>query len=83
MRVRTSSIFSGVVGPKGHVFAFVPAEFVGFRATAADKVKAIAALPAYANVTVVTVPFAETAAPEDEPPGICPSLRFQAPLGVP
>jgi predicted methyltransferase len=57
-------IFSGVVGPKGHVFAFVPAEFVGFRATAADKVKAIAALPAYANVAVVTVPFAETAAPE-------------------
>lgn len=57
-------IFSRVVGPKGHVFAFVPAEFLGFRATAADKVKAIAALPAYANVTVVTVPFAATAAPE-------------------
>jgi predicted methyltransferase len=57
-------IFSSVVGPKGHVYAFVSTELIALRATAADRVKAIAALPAYANVTVVTVPFAETAAPK-------------------
>lgn len=57
-------IFSGLVGPKGHVYAIVPTEVIAVHPTAADKPKAIAASPAYANVTVLTVALAETHAPE-------------------
>ena len=56
-------IFSGVVGPKGRVYAIVPSEQLARRATAADAVKAIAAEPAYSNVSVVVAPPAEIAAP--------------------
>jgi predicted methyltransferase len=56
-------IFSGVVGPKGHVYALVPSELLARKPTAADAVKAIAAEPAHANVSVAVVATADTAAP--------------------
>ena len=46
-------IFSKVAGPKGHVYAVLP------DASRAAAVTAIAADPAYANVTVVTQPLTE------------------------
>ena len=45
-------ILSAAVGPKGHVWAFQPSEFIGFRAAYGDEQKAVAA--AYANVTPLT-----------------------------
>lgn len=57
-------IFAAAVGPRGHVYAIVPSEYLGHRPTGADGVKAIAAEPAHANVSVVLVPTAEIAAPE-------------------
>lgn len=56
-------IFSAVVGPRGHVYAFVPSEYLARRPQLADAVKAIAAQPVYANVSVVIAPLAEIAAP--------------------
>ena len=58
-------IFSKIVGPKGHVYAFVPDEMAAVlkdRATAG--VKAIAADPAYSNVTLITGSFAEFKVPK-------------------
>lgn len=57
-------IFSGVVGPKGRVYAIVPSEYLARRPQLADGVKAIAAEPAYANVTVLVPPLAQTGAPK-------------------
>jgi predicted methyltransferase len=57
-------IFSNAVGPKGHVYAIVPAEL------AAKAPKVLAAIqtavkdPALANVSVLTMPTAAIAAPE-------------------
>jgi predicted methyltransferase len=51
-------IFAKVVGAKGKVYAVVPDEMVKMRATMADPIKAIAADPGYANVTLVTGPIA-------------------------
>jgi predicted methyltransferase len=47
-------IFAKAVGPRGHVYAWVPGEIVAANPKAADKPKALAAEPAYANVSVVT-----------------------------
>ena len=55
-------IFSGVVGPKGHVYAVVPSEYLARRPQLADAVKALAAQPGYSNVTVLVEPLAETGA---------------------
>ncbi|WP_095012112.1 class I SAM-dependent methyltransferase [Tsuneonella mangrovi] len=46
---------AAVVGPKGHVYAYQPDEFIAFRAAYADDQKAIAA--ALANVTAVNGPL--------------------------
>ena len=44
-------ILAAAVGPKGHVYAFQPAEFIAFRAQYGDEQKAVDA--AYANVDAV------------------------------
>jgi predicted methyltransferase len=54
-------IFSAAVGPKGHVYGFVPA---GMPPGMAEGVAAIAAEPAYKNVSVLQQPVPELAAPE-------------------
>lgn len=46
-------IFSNVVGKTGHVYALVAAERVAEKPDAADAVKAIAADPAFSNVSVL------------------------------
>jgi predicted methyltransferase len=59
-------LFSKVVGPGGHVYALVPAPAPDAPANAPDyaaKVKAIAADPAYSNVTVLIEPFGELKTP--------------------
>jgi predicted methyltransferase len=59
-------LFSKVVGPNGHVYALVPAPATNAPADSPDfaaRVKAIAAEPAYANVSVVVEPFSELKAP--------------------
>jgi predicted methyltransferase len=53
-------IFSGVVGPKGHVFAVLPTEFAQKFPKAADGLKALAT----GNVSAVIKPTASIAAPE-------------------
>jgi predicted methyltransferase len=57
-------LFSKLAGPRGKVFAVVPAEFLSKRPTGADSVKAIAAQPAFANVIVVATPAASLAVPQ-------------------
>jgi len=56
-------ILSEVVGPTGHVYATVPAALVQARPTAADALKALAADPGYANVTVLIQPTGSPSAP--------------------
>jgi predicted methyltransferase len=59
-------IFSKVVGSSGHVYALVPAPAADAPADMPDfaaRVKAIAADPGYANVTVVVEPFSQLKAP--------------------
>jgi predicted methyltransferase len=46
-------LFAKAVGPKGHVYAFVPEELLKKHATASDGVKTLAADPGYANVSVI------------------------------
>ena len=57
-------LFSKLAGPRGKVFAVVPAEFLAKKPTGADEVKAIAAQPAFANVTVVATPTDTLAVPQ-------------------
>lgn len=57
-------LFAKVVGPKGHVYAFIPEELLKMRATAADGIKALSSDPGYANVSVVQAPASEFKAPE-------------------
>lgn len=59
-------IFSKVVGATGHVYALVPAPPPNAPADMPDfaaRVKAIAAEPAYSNVSVVVEPFSELRVP--------------------
>jgi predicted methyltransferase len=59
-------LFSKAVGGKGHVYALVPQRPATAPADAPDfaaRVKAIAADPAYANVSVVVEPFSELNVP--------------------
>jgi predicted methyltransferase len=59
-------IFSKVVGAAGHVYALVPGPLPNAPADTPDfaaRVKAIAAEPAYANVSVVVEPFSELKTP--------------------
>jgi predicted methyltransferase len=59
-------LFSKAVGPSGHVYALVPAPLPDAPADAPDfaaRVKAIAADPNYANVSVVVEPFSRLGVP--------------------
>ncbi|MDR3510893.1 MAG: class I SAM-dependent methyltransferase [Caulobacteraceae bacterium] len=56
-------IFSKAVGPSGHVYAIVPAEIAKAFPKSVDGVKALAADPAYANVTVLVEPIEGFSAP--------------------
>ncbi len=56
-------LFSKVVGPTGHVYAIVPAELAQVAPKAADAAKALAAEPAFTNVSTLIVPAAAVAAP--------------------
>ena len=53
-----SRIFSKVVGPKGKVYAYVPAEIAGFKSDPVAQAKAISAEPGHANVEEVSDPLA-------------------------
>jgi len=55
-------ILSVAVGPKGHVYAFQPAEFVKFRAAYATEQKAVA--DAYSNVTPISTSFGDLKLPD-------------------
>jgi predicted methyltransferase len=57
-------LFSNVVGPSGHVYAIVPAELAQVLPSAVDTAKAVAAEPAFANVSVLVLPTASIKAPE-------------------
>jgi predicted methyltransferase len=50
-------IFSKAVGAGGHVYAIVPQEIANAFPKAVDSIKALAADPAYANVTVLVEPI--------------------------
>jgi len=55
-------ILSVAVGPKGHVYAYQPAEFIKFRAAYGEEQKAVAG--AYPNVTPIDSPFAALKLPD-------------------
>jgi predicted methyltransferase len=57
-------ILSKAVGPNGHVYATMPEAFVAARPNSADAIKAIAADPAYRNVTLLVQPSGTPTAPE-------------------
>lgn len=57
-------LFSKIVGQKGHVYAVVPEELFNMKEGADAAVKAIAADPAYSNVTVLKVAVGRFATPE-------------------
>ena len=57
-------LFSTATGSAGKVFAVVPAELLRKMADGADAVRAIAAVPAYANVSVVVAPVASMTVPQ-------------------
>lgn len=57
-------LFSKIVGQHGHVYAIVPEELFKMKADADAAVKALAADPAYSNVTVLKEPVTSFSAPE-------------------
>lgn len=57
-------LFSKIVGKNGHVYAVVPEELFAMKGDADKAVKAIAADPAYSNVTVLREPVNRFTAPE-------------------
>ncbi len=57
-------ILSKTVGPTGHVYATVAEAFLAARPQSADGLKAVAADPAYPNVTMVVQATGKPAAPE-------------------
>lgn len=59
-----SRIFSKVVGPKGKVIAYVPAEITGFKSDPLGIAKAMAAEPGRGNVEVASDPLASPPPPE-------------------
>lgn len=52
-------LFSRAVGPRGHVFAVTPREFSDIMPGPARRIAALAAQPAYSNVTAAIEPTAE------------------------
>ncbi len=59
-----SRIFSKVVGPKGQVISYVPAEITGFKSDPLGIAKAMAAEPGLGNVQVVSDPLAAPPPPQ-------------------
>ena len=59
-----SRVFSGVVGPKGHVYAVWPNEYAKEASSDVDKLRQLARQPHYANISVLTQPAAQLSAPE-------------------
>ena len=57
-------LFSLIVGPKGHVYELVSDEEIKSNFTKPEPIKAIAADPAFSNVTVFTQPIATVKPPE-------------------
>ncbi len=57
-------LLAKVVGPKGHVYSITGEEILARIPKAADASKAIAADPAYGNVSAITEPVGELKAPE-------------------
>jgi predicted methyltransferase len=57
-------LFGKLTGPKGKVFAVVPAEFLSKNPKGADELNAIAAQPGLANVKVVATPTASMTVPQ-------------------
>lgn len=57
-------MFSKLAGPKGKVFAVVPAEFLSKMPKAADELNALAAQRSFANVAVVATPISRLAVPQ-------------------
>ncbi|GAA0244254.1 class I SAM-dependent methyltransferase [Rhodanobacter caeni] len=57
-------VFSAVVGTQGHVYAVVPDEYAKVDSEGVSTIKALAADPHYANVSVLTQPAAMLRAPE-------------------
>lgn len=55
-------ILSAAVGPKGHVWAFQPTEFIKFRAAYGEEQKTV--VGAYSNVTPLTTSFGELKLPD-------------------
>ncbi len=55
-------IFSKAVGPNGHVYAVLPAEFLDGRDRPRAEIAAV--LPPYANASLAVKPYAEFGAPE-------------------
>lgn len=55
-------ILSAAVGPKGHVWAFQPTEFIQYRAAYGEEQKTVAG--AYSNVTPITASFGELKLPD-------------------
>ena len=53
-------LFANVVGPKGHVYATIPSEFLAVKANASDSIKSLAAEPSFGNVSLVVSPTAQT-----------------------
>ncbi|MDQ0463415.1 putative methyltransferase [Caulobacter ginsengisoli] len=53
-----SRIFSKIVGPKGHVVAYVPSEITVFKSDPLGAAKAMAAEPGLGNVEVISDPLA-------------------------
>lgn len=56
-------LFSKLVGPRGHVYAIVPAELAKALPKAVDWAKAVAADKAFSNVSVLVLPSASIKAP--------------------
>ena len=57
-------VFSGVVGPKGHVYALWPNEYANEAQSDVANLRKLATQPHYANVSVLTQPAAQLDAPE-------------------
>jgi predicted methyltransferase len=57
-------IFSGVVGPKGHVYAFFPSEIPNFRPTVRLPPNGATPYPQFPNVTAIVTPANDFSAPE-------------------
>ncbi|MDB5444677.1 MAG: hypothetical protein JWP73_3053 [Phenylobacterium sp.] len=55
-------VLAVAVGPKGHVWAYQPTEFIKFRAAYGDEQKAV--VGAYPNVTPITASFADLKLPD-------------------